>query len=251
MGKFQDLTGMTFGRLTVIERAPNIGKQTAWRCRCSCGNECIVQAGNLKNGQKTCGCGSVEKFIERNTKHGMEGTKIYGKWSGMLDRCENPNCKDYPRYGGRGIKVCERWHIFENFYADVSVLPHFNEAGYSLDRIDVNGNYCPENVRWATAKEQNRNRRNNTIVEYNGVQMCLKEAAEKSGISYQTLVSRYRVGKRGDDLFATSSNIVEYNGVQMTLPEAAEKSGINYNTLKSRYRTGKRGDDLLKIVTTK
>ena len=202
MGKFQDLTGMTFGRLTVIERAPNIGNLTAWLCRCECGKEIIVTAGDLKRKHTTsCGCGSVEKLIERSTTHGMTHTKIYRKWGNMIDRCENPNCKMYPYYGGRGIKVCERWHKFENFYEDVSKLEHFGEKGYSLDRIRVNEDYKPGNVRWADRNTQARNKRNNVIVEYQGVQMCLAEAAEKSGISYSTLCNRYQHGDRGERLF--------------------------------------------------
>ena len=201
MGKFEDLTGMTFGRLTVIERAPNIGKDTAWRCKCSCGNECIVRSDVLKRGQPTCGCGKLEKLIERSKTHGMSHTKIYKTWSYMLQRCYNPKRPDFDLYGGRGIKVCERWHTFENFYEDVSKLEHFGEEGYTLDRIRVNEDYEPGNVRWADKNTQARNKRNNILVEYEGVEMCLKEAAEKSGISYTTLQARYRVGDRDEKLF--------------------------------------------------
>ena len=141
MSKLIDLTGMTFGQLTVIERAPNIGNMTAWRCRCTCGNECIVRASNLKRGQKTCGCGQSRKT------HGMSRTKIYNNWKRMIERCENPNHNSFDGYGGRGIKVCERWHTFENFYEDVSKLEHFGEKGYTLDRIRVNEDYEPGNVR--------------------------------------------------------------------------------------------------------
>ena len=197
MRKLIDLTGQVFGQLTVIERAPNIGKQPAWRCKCSCGNECVVQAGALKSGQKTCGCG------QHPQKHGMCHTKIYDIWSSMMQRCYNPNNKEYPDYGGRGIRVCECWHKFENFYEDVSAMEHFGEKGYSLDRIENDKDYCPENVRWADRKTQNRNRRDNVFVEYEGVQMCLKEAAEKAGIYYQTLHSRYQRGDRGKRLFRT------------------------------------------------
>ena len=195
--KLEDLAGKVFGQLTVIERAENSkGGHARWLCRCTCGNECIVQAVNLKNGQQTCGCG------QGNVKHGMSRTSIYHTWQNMMSRCYNPNFEQFDDYGGRGIKVCERWHVFENFYADVSILPHFGEKGYSLDRIDVNGDYCPENVRWLDWKTQARNRRNNILVEYEGVEMTLAEAAEKSGINYDCLYSRYhRDGKRGADLF--------------------------------------------------
>lgn len=195
---FKDLTGMTFNRLTVIERAPNKGKQTMWRCLCDCGNVCIVRCDHLKDGHtKSCGCYNHEVV----TKHGIYNTKIYHTWEGIHARCYNPNNEQYPNYGGRGIKVCERWHVFDNFYDDVSILPHFGEKGYTLDRIDVNGDYCPENCRWATQKQQCNNRRNNVKVVYKGEVMTTAEAAEKSGVNYATLKSRYRVGKRGEELF--------------------------------------------------
>ena len=205
MGKFQDLTGMTFGRLTVIERAENSNNGAArWLCRCSCGNEVVVCASDLKNRQESCGCYRREKASQANKKHGMSGTKIYKTWRDMLARCENPKHKSFDEYGGRGIKVCERWHKFENFYDDVSQLPHFGEKGYTLDRIRVNEDYKPGNVRWSDANTQARNRRNNVMVEYEGVEMCLTEATEKSGISYTTLQSRYHAGDRGDKLFRPS-----------------------------------------------
>ena len=197
MSKFIDLTGMTFGQLTVIERAPNIGKETAWRCKCSCGNECVVRANALKRGQKTCGCGQGVRT------HGMSRTKIYRTWDSMMQRCYNPKSERHDCYGGRGIKVCERWHVFENFYDDVSKLENFGRAGYTLDRIRVNEDYKPDNVRWADRKTQARNRRSNIMVEYEGVQMCLMDAAEKSGINYKCLHKRYQRGLRGDDLFKT------------------------------------------------
>ena len=205
---FQDLTGKVFGQLTVIERAENTKDGKArWLCRCTCGNECVVSAYDLKrkDGKATtsCGCGKLKKLIERSTKHGMTGTKIYNKWCGMMERCYNPKSERHDCYGGRGIKVCERWHVFENFYDDVSKLENFGRAGYTLDRIRVNEDYKPDNVRWADRKTQARNRRSNIMVEYEGVQMCLMDAAEKSGINYKCLHKRYQRGLRGDDLFKT------------------------------------------------
>ena len=196
MSKCENLTGMTFGQLTVIERAENDKYGSArWLCKCSCGNECVVAAGNLKKGQTTCGCG------QGGITHGMTNTKIYNKWRGMMQRCYYPKHKRHKDYGGRGIRVCERWHKFENFYEDVSKLENFGRAGYTLDRIRVNEDYEPGNVRWADAETQSRNKRNNVIVEYEGVEMSLAEAAEKSGINYNTLLRRYHAGDRGEKLF--------------------------------------------------
>ena len=210
MGKLIDLTGKIFGRLTVIKRADANTNQNKprWVCRCTCGKEVVVDGNSLKSGHiKSCGCYQ----LEIRTKHGMSNTKIYRTWQAMKDRCYNPKNKKFPRYGGRGIKVCERWHIFENFYADVSILPHFGEPGYTLDRIENDKDYEPGNVRWATPAEQNRNYSRNIKIEYNGEEMTLAEAAEKSGIAYPTLQGRYRRGKRGDELLKTVGNYNKKN----------------------------------------
>ena len=231
MGTFKDLTGMTFGRLTVegIDHKQPIkphGSIIYWRCRCTCGKECVVTSSALNCGAtKSCGCLNLEKIIERDTTHGMSRTNINQTWRDIKQRCYNPKCKIYPRYGGRGIKICPQWHDFQTFYNDVSQMENFNRAGYTLDRINVNGDYSPENCRWATRKEQARNRRNNVLVEYEGVEMTLAEAAEKSGINYSTLQSRYKRGKRGDELFkpmklppnavAVVQNVnIEYKGLE-------------------------------------
>lgn len=199
MGKFIDLTGKTFGNLTVIGFAERRGKNYYWRCRCSCGNFKVINTSGLLNGSTlSCGCLNRTKHF----KHGLEGTKTYNTWLNIKQRCLNPNCKAYPNYGGRGITICDSWKDnFENFYNYVSALPHFGEVGYTLDRIDNDGNYEPDNVKWSTKTEQARNKSNNVIVEYDGELMTLGAAAEKSGLNYKLLHNRYRHGKRGNDLF--------------------------------------------------
>ena len=210
MGKFEDLTGQVFGQLTVIQRAENDKYgNTRWLCRCDCGKECIVAASALKSGQKSCGCYNLEKVIERSKKHGMYHTKIYGKWASIMNRCYNPNNHAFDHYGGRGIKVCERWHDFNNFYEDVSKMEYFGEKGYTLDRENNDGDYCPENVRWATKKQQTENRRNTIKVIYEGVEMTLAEAAEKSGINYGCLFYRYQHGDRGEKLFRPARKLTK------------------------------------------
>ena len=150
----QDLSGQQFGRLTVLGLAQrHDGKNAYWLCRCSCGNPLIkeVQGGTLRNG-RTLSCGCLQRETAR--KHGMEGTRIYGVWADMKQRCQNPKHAAFADYGGRGISVCERWQSFENFFADMSEAPE----GLTLDRIDNDGNYEPGNCRWADWSTQNLNK---------------------------------------------------------------------------------------------
>ena len=190
MGKFQDLRGQKFGRLLVLERAENDKNgRPAWRCACDCGNELVVRGGSLRSGNtQSCGCLCGQT-------HGMTESKIYNTWHDIKKRCFNPNCQDYANYGGRNIAMYAPWiDDFLAFYDYVSKLEHFGEKGFTLDRKDSNGNYEPGNLRWADRKTQSRNRRGRRIVEYNGEKMTLAEAAEKSGINYDTLLMRYRAG---------------------------------------------------------
>ena len=203
MAKFEDLTGQTFGSLTVIEHVGfNKHGGALWLCRCTCGKEVVVAASELKSKHVTsCGCHRRKITSQRFKTHGMSYTKIYRTWRGMMDRCYNPKNKRHDAYGGRGIKVCERWHDINNFYEDVSKLENFGKPGYTLNRIRVNEDYKPDNVRWATPKQQSNNKRNNIKVNYQDEEMTLTEAAEKSGINYGTLRDRYKRGDRGERLF--------------------------------------------------
>ena len=163
-----DLTGKRFNRLTVLERTANNSHGRAmWVCRCDCGNIVTVWGGNLRNGHtQSCGCLQREHASKASRLHGMTKTRIYSVWKQMRQRCLNPNHKRFNDWGGRGITVCREWQdSFEAFYDHVSQLPNFGESGYSLDRINNNGNYEPGNVRWATRKEQRHNRRKDDIDE--------------------------------------------------------------------------------------
>ena len=164
----EDLTGQRFGRLVVVSKTEErIYRHVVWKCLCDCGNECLAPSNSLKTGRKqSCGCLMVESRGTARITHHMSGTKLYAAWQGMRKRCFSTYHKNYEDYGGRGITVCEEWNNdFQSFYDYVSQLPHFGEEGYSLDRINNDGNYEPGNVRWATGKEQASNRRKRIKVQ--------------------------------------------------------------------------------------
>lgn len=176
--------GSKIGRLLIlgVERS---GGKIRCLCQCDCGTKkYVVRYHLLANKTVSCGCYQRDMIRARKTTHNKSGTRIYNVWLNMRLRCSDPEHKNFSDYGGRGIKVCDRWqNSFANFYADMGDRPE----GYSLDRIDNNGNYCPENCRWADQKTQNRNKRNNALVSFKGERKTLREWAEVLGIRYKSL----------------------------------------------------------------
>lgn len=198
-GKRLELSGRRFGRLTVIEPVEGIkdGGNILWKCKCDCGNEKVVSTKYLGRSVLSCGCYAKETSANRLTKHGKCYTRLYQVHRTMLQRCYNPNAHEYENYGGRGIKVCDEWHDFEHFekWAIENGYDKTAKRGKStLDRIDPNGNYEPSNCRWATMQQQQRNKRNNVQITYNGETHCMSEWAEIIGIPYGAFHKRITRG---------------------------------------------------------
>lgn len=186
-----DLTGQRFGRLTVVNRvqdhvSPSGKHRPKWECICECGGIVEVLGQNLKNGRsQSCGCLNKEHRIASITKHGHYGDRVYYIWEAMKRRCYNKNNSNY---GNRGIKVCEEWQEFIPFY-EWAIANGYND-NLTIDRINVNGNYEPDNCRWATMKEQGNNRRNNHLITYQNTTRTIAQWAEELGINYNTLWNR-------------------------------------------------------------
>ena len=203
MSKLIDLTGMKFGRLTVIDRAKdgtraNGSTYVRWICRCDCGKELIVCGGNLRRGySKSCGCYQKEQLAKIETKHGQaihgKRSRLYICWRGIKLRCNNPNNPSYKDYGGRGISMCNEWmndfQAFNNW-----AISHGYADNLTIDRIDVNGNYEPSNCHWVTMKEQQNNRRNNHLITHNGETHTMMQWSEITGIAFHTIKSRLKSG---------------------------------------------------------
>jgi hypothetical protein len=202
VSKFIDLIGQRYGKLIVKNRADSSRSgQSRWNCKCDCGNIKVILGDSLRSGKtKSCGCLQKESVKSKNTIHGHKQrgkeSNTYVAWRSMLDRCNNSKNKRYKDYGGRGITVCYRWlsknNGFINFLNDMGECP----KGYSIDRINndilING-YSPNNCRWTTRKENNRNKRNNCTITYNGKTQCLTIWAEEYGLSVSALWARLYV----------------------------------------------------------
>lgn len=183
-----DLTGQRFGKLVVIEYAGrNERRESLWRCMCDCGNESIVRGDVLRRGTtKSCGCG-------KGLKHGYHKKSWYSSYKAMMERCYLPSSGNYERYGGKGITVCEEWHDINKFAEWVELSGY--TPGLTIDRIDVNKGYSPDNCQWVTKKQQSNNRKNTIFYTYKGETKALTDWAEIFGINRYTLYDR--IQKRG------------------------------------------------------
>lgn len=252
---FIDISGQRFGRLTVIERdyevKPHTRQRTFWHCVCDCGKKFSAESRNLRRGDyQSCGCFQKDGARQRLTTHGMTNTKVFRIWQGMQARCYNPNNKKFPIYGGRGIKVCDRWlESFENFFADMGhPQPH-----ESIDRMNNDGDYCPENCRWTDNKTQQRNTRRNHFLVLGGESKTIAEWSEITGIGQDAISERIKRGWSDRDALTkpTGNNghhhYIEFNGESKTISAWSKVTNISRGAISTRLE---RGWTIEKALTT-
>lgn len=219
MGIIADLSDKKFGKLTVIEKAEIKPKpknrHTYWRCICDCGKESVVSSDKLKSGEtKSCGClldesriKTIRKYNEKYNKkgfgtkrtHGQSGTRLYNIYQHMIERCYKDSTRGYKNYGGRGICVCDEWRNGFSAFYEWAIKSGYKD-NLTIDRIDVNGDYSPENCRWSTKKTQANNKRNNVRIEYNGKSVTLSELSEIVGVGIGTIWWRYHHGRTFEEM---------------------------------------------------
>lgn len=246
----KNLVGQRFGRLLVIERDAIKTHHAKWICKCDCGEVKSVFSMSLIRGDTlSCGCLGKELVeLGTNRKHGLSKTGSYNSWNTMRQRCLDPKNVSYHYYGGRGIKICPRWLKFENFYADMGDRPE----GMSLDRIDVNGDYCLENCRWATLEQQANNKRKTVLLSSFGETKTASQWSKTSGIKAETIKNRLASGMDTIDAittpkYASTVKLIELHGESMSLAEWAKRYGLTETTIRWRL---KRGYSLLDAITT-
>jgi hypothetical protein len=190
--KIKDLTGERFGNLFVEKFNGIVNKKSQWICRCDCGNVKTIGFDSLRRGTKSCGCLRIKENKSRAIHNEWgKNTKEYRTWCKMKGRCNNKNNFSYHNYGGRGIRVCDRWeYSFINFLSDMGRAP---SSKHTLERLDNNKGYSPGNCVWATIKEQQNNRRNNKIINYKGVKYTLSQVCQKYNLDYNVVKSRLNI----------------------------------------------------------
>ena len=232
MPKAADHAGRRFGSLVAVARDGHIvhggQRKIAWACRCDCGNSTRVHAGALTSGQtRSCGC------LGGGRTHGASDTAIYGVWHAMRQRCLNPSDATYQEYGGRGISVCQAWGDFARFLSDMGPRPE----GYTLDRIDNDGPYSPENCRWAPPVVQANNRRSNVAVTAFGETLTLAKWARRAGITSSCLRHRLKSGWTPEDAVSRPSSRSLNNGKRCNLRQVLKGQGGHVDS-RPAARTG-------------
>lgn len=205
MSKFIDMANKKFGRLYVLNCAGRDTNGNAlWKCLCDCGNIVIVDGCRLRKGNtKSCGCFNKEQSSKYNSTHKKSKTRLYKIWASMKNRCNNKNSKKYDYYGARGIKICPQWENFENF--ENWAIRNGYQDNLSIDRINVNGNYEPKNCRWATAKTQANNRRNNRRIYFNNKYFTVTQISEIFKIPYNIIIYNLNIGEKIENILKDHS----------------------------------------------
>lgn len=249
MGSFIDYTGTRFGRLLAIEYKRE-NKKSYWLCECECGEQKWILRDSLSSGKsKSCGCLRKQIVSELKTANTYKHKRLYRIWLSMRDRCNNKNNGSYRRYGFRGIKVDSVWDNFDNFY-EWSMNNGYNDE-LSIDRVNNNKGYSPDNCRWVDNFVQANNTINNVFVEIEGKILTLAQQAKKYGIPYAAIYYRHKQGVKGKDLVSKSKKekiMVNYESETLCLKEWSRKTGISYGALTHRYKSGDRGTDLFRPV---
>lgn len=225
--------GQKYNMLTVIGIEKNDKQECwMWKCKCDCGNTTVVKPYEIIN-NKTHSCGCLRKSGKQvPIIHGDSHKRLHNLWWSMLERCEKPTKKTYKNYGGRGIKVCEEWHEYINFKE--WALSNGYADDLSIERIDVNGNYCPENCKWIPMKTQARNRRTTHYVDYDGERISLAEACERANLPYKQVFERI-VKSKWSEYDALHTPIHDNTD---SARKKCKEAGINYYTYMTRVRSG-------------
>lgn len=255
MPNFIDYTGQTIGQFTIIKFVGRDKYKSAlWECQCSCGTIKIIRVSSLKSGAiKSCGCFKKSHLISISTNHNQGKHPLYSTYAQMIHRCTNPNSKNYHRYGGRGIKVCKEWlGNPEQFFKDMGPKP---TPKHSIDRINNDGDYSPDNCRWATNKEQSNNQSTNHLITFNGETKNIQQWSEAFNLNQNTFHSRILHGWSIDRILSEPTQkrrkklpLITYQGKEQSVCDWAKELLIDYGVLKSRIFY--LGWDIEKALTT-
>lgn len=237
MANERDISGMVFNYLTALNYSHRNKGEIYWTCRCKCGTIKQVNKSKLTYGElKSCGCWLRDRVSVRFI-HGMSKSRFYGIWNDIMMRCYNPNKERYPRYGGRGIKVQKRWHIFNNFKDDMFLS---YKKGLSIERINVNGNYTSKNCKWIPIKEQHLNKSNTITLKINKEKISVPDAAKKYGVKLSNIYSRLDRGWNNKDaVFGRCNTLkINYKGEKINIKELSDKINVSTQAIRNRIKCG-------------
>lgn len=232
-----DMAGRRFSGVTGVRRVGTCGSRDAlWEFRCDCGNLFEANGYYVRAGKViSCPDCARKRVSLSSRKHGLTNSPEYSVWTDIKSRCHNKNSTSYPRYGGRGISVCQRWRdSFETFLGDMGKRP---SSDHSIDRIDNNRDYCPSNCRWATRGEQANNKRNNIYITINGDTRSMSQWAREYGVLTATASLRYKQGLRGEAVFRTRVKQITFGGITDTISGWSRRTGIKQTTIAQRINS--------------